>query len=43
MELFHFLPAGLHVINYAPDMLSKNLKDIEDLILNKRFVPFPPS
>ncbi|PKY27152.1 hypothetical protein RhiirB3_529030 [Rhizophagus irregularis] len=23
-------------------MLRKNLKDIEDLILNKRFVPFPP-
>ena len=23
-------------------MLRKNLKDIEDLILNKRFTPFPP-
>jgi hypothetical protein len=42
MELFHFLSAGPHVINYAPVMLRKNLKDIEDLILNKRFVPFPP-
>ncbi|UZO22448.1 uncharacterized protein OCT59_014811 [Rhizophagus irregularis] len=42
MELFHFLSAGPHVINYAPGMLRKNLKDIEDLILNKRFVPFPP-
>ncbi|GBB95620.1 hypothetical protein RclHR1_02580003 [Rhizophagus clarus] len=56
-----------HVINYAPSMLRRNLKDsdsdphihqqsipeefpmlrknlndIEDLILNKRFVPFPP-
>jgi hypothetical protein len=30
------------VINYAPGMLRKNLKDIEDLILIKRFVPFPP-
>src|ERR1043166_5354543 len=36
MELFHFLSAGPHVINYAPGMLRKNLKDIEDLILNKR-------
>jgi hypothetical protein len=42
MELFHFLSAGPHVINYAPGILIKNLKDIEDLILNKRFVPFPP-
>ena len=42
MELFHFLSAGPHVINYAPVMLRKNLKDIEYLILNKRFVPFPP-
>src|SRR5437868_6044658 len=41
MELFHFLSAGPHVINYAPGMLRKNLKDIEDLILNKRFTPFP--
>ena len=40
MELFHFLSAGPHVINYAPGMLRKNLKDIEDLILNKRFTPF---
>lgn len=42
MELFHFYSAGPHVINYAPGMLKKHLKDIEDLILNKRFVPFPP-
>src|SRR5436190_612391 len=42
MELFHFLSAGPHVIDYAPGMLRKNLKDIEDLILNKRFTPFPP-
>src|SRR5437763_924914 len=42
MELFHFLSAGPHVINYAPGMLRKNLRDIEDLILNKRFTPFPP-
>jgi len=42
MELFHFLSAGPHVINYAPGILRKNLKDIEDLILNKRFTPLPP-
>ena len=42
MELFHFLSAGPHVINYAPGMLRKNLKEIEDLILKKRFTPFPP-
>jgi hypothetical protein len=40
MELFHFLSAGPHVINYVPGMLRKNLKDIEDLII--KFVPFPP-
>src|SRR5438045_4678019 len=45
MELFHFhfLSAGLHVTNYASEMLRKNLKDIKDLILNKRFTPFPSS
>ncbi|CAG8603188.1 5982_t:CDS:1 [Funneliformis mosseae] len=42
MELFHFLSAGPHVINFAPGMLRKNLKDIEDLILNQKFIPFPP-
>ncbi|GBC43975.1 uncharacterized protein OCT59_014803 [Rhizophagus irregularis] len=41
-QVFHFLSAGPHVINYAPSMLRKNLKDKEDLILNKWFVPFPP-
>src|SRR3989440_5920193 len=42
MELFHFLSAGNQVINVAPSILRKNLKDIEYLILNKRFTPFPP-
>ena len=42
MELFHFLSAGPHVINYAPGMLRKNLKYIEDLILLHKFTPFPP-
>ena len=40
MGLFHFLSAGSHVIDYAPGMLRKYLKD-KDLILNKRFTPFP--
>jgi hypothetical protein len=33
--------ADSHAINYA-GMLGKNLIDIEDFILNKRFAPFPP-
>jgi hypothetical protein len=42
MELFHFLSAGTLAINDAPQKLLQNLNDIEDLILNKKFVPFPP-
>ncbi|EXX55868.1 uncharacterized protein OCT59_010611 [Rhizophagus irregularis] len=42
MELFHFLSAGPLVINDAPQKLHQNLSEIEDLILNKKFVPFPP-
>jgi hypothetical protein len=42
MELIHFLSAGPHVINYAPGMLRKNLKDIEDLIINKQLISLPP-
>ncbi|PKY45542.1 hypothetical protein RhiirA4_542680 [Rhizophagus irregularis] len=42
MELFHFLSAGPLVINDAPQKLLQNLNNIEDLILNKKFVPFPP-
>jgi hypothetical protein len=42
MELFHFLSAGPLAINDAPQKLLQNLGDIEDLILNKKFVPFPP-
>ena len=41
-ELFHFLSAGPIVINHAPQKLLDNLSHIEDLILNKRFIPFPP-
>jgi hypothetical protein len=42
MELFHLLSAGPFTINFAPQVLYKNLKCIEDLILNKKFIPFPP-
>ncbi|CAG8572194.1 15326_t:CDS:2 [Funneliformis mosseae] len=42
MELFHFLSAGPQVINYAPGMLRKNLKNILTLILVHQFTPFPP-
>src|SRR4051794_21463072 len=42
MKLFHFLSVGPHVINYATRMLKKHLKVTKDLILNKRFTPFPP-
>ncbi|GBB90026.1 hypothetical protein RclHR1_01690011 [Rhizophagus clarus] len=42
MELFHFLSAGPLVINYAPQRLYQNIHHIEDLILNKKFIPFPP-
>jgi hypothetical protein len=42
LELFHYLTAGALTINQAPPVLSENLQDIEDLIINKKFIPFPP-
>src|SRR6266542_694615 len=42
MELFHFLSAGPLVINHAIQKLPQNIEQIKDLILNKKFVPFPP-
>ncbi|RIA96689.1 hypothetical protein C1645_871870 [Glomus cerebriforme] len=42
MELFHYLSAGPFIINDAPQKLFQNLKYIEDLILNQKFIPFPP-
>src|SRR5581483_11862000 len=42
MELFHFLSAGPLVNNYASKMLQQNLDEIKELIINKRFIPFPP-
>ena len=45
MELFHFLSAGplpLVIINQEPQKLSQNVELIKDLIVNKKFIPFPP-
>ncbi|GES79610.1 hypothetical protein GLOIN_2v1595045 [Rhizophagus clarus] len=42
MELFHFLSAGPLVINFAPQKLLQNINEIKDLIINKKFIPFPP-
>ncbi|GBB83845.1 hypothetical protein RclHR1_01050019 [Rhizophagus clarus] len=42
MELFHFLSAGPLSIYHAPQRLFQNLGDIKDLILIRKFVPFPP-
>ncbi len=42
MELFHFLSAGPLVIDHASQKLHQNLDLIKDLILKKKFVPFPP-
>ncbi|GBC04912.1 hypothetical protein RclHR1_05940003 [Rhizophagus clarus] len=42
LELFHHLTAGAQTINQAPSILFKNLQSIEDLIINKKFIPFPP-
>ncbi|GBB83844.1 hypothetical protein RclHR1_01050018 [Rhizophagus clarus] len=41
MELFHFLSAGPLAINDAPLKLFQSLSIIEDLILKKKFIPFP--
>jgi len=42
MELFHFLSAGNLDIDNAPQRFGRHLRAIGDLILEKRFVPFPP-
>src|ERR1043165_8464731 len=42
MELFHFLTAGPLFINHASQKLMQNLDKIKDLILNQKFIPFPP-
>ncbi|PKY46703.1 hypothetical protein RhiirA4_461642 [Rhizophagus irregularis] len=41
MELFHFLSTGPLVINFAPQKLLQNINEIKDLIINKKFIPFP--
>ncbi|RIA87731.1 hypothetical protein C1645_827371 [Glomus cerebriforme] len=42
MELFHYLTAGALAINQASQKLLENVHEIKDLILNKKFIPFPP-
>ncbi|RIA84691.1 hypothetical protein C1645_808657 [Glomus cerebriforme] len=43
MELLHFLSAGPLIITSATEKLQKNINEIKDLILNKKFIPFPPA
>jgi hypothetical protein len=40
-SFFYYLEAGALTKDQAPPILSENLKDIEDLIINKKFLPFP--
>ncbi|CAG8515545.1 5751_t:CDS:1 [Scutellospora calospora] len=42
LELFHLLTGGPHSINVASTILKRNKDDIIDLILHKKFIPFPP-
>ena len=42
IETFHFLTGGPLAIDSAPKKLNDNIEEIKDLILNKKFVPFPP-
>ncbi|CAG8464906.1 5063_t:CDS:2 [Scutellospora calospora] len=41
MELFHFLTGGPHFIKTAFDIIEKNFKEIERLIKEFKFAPFP--
>ena len=41
IEMFHFLTGGPLGIDLAPKKLIENLEKIKDLILNKKFTPFP--
>jgi hypothetical protein len=43
IELLHFLTAGPLMISLASQQLLDNIEQIKDLILNKKFIPFPPS
>ncbi|CAG8474144.1 13958_t:CDS:1 [Acaulospora colombiana] len=42
MELFHFLSGGPLVIQEAKIRLIQNVKLIKELILEMKFIPFPP-
>ena len=42
IEKFHFLTGGQLPINQASEKIKTNLKEIQDLIVNQKFTPFPP-
>ncbi|CAG8437718.1 8305_t:CDS:1, partial [Scutellospora calospora] len=42
MELFHYKTGGSYHINRAPLVMESNIKNIESLIINFKFIPFPP-
>ncbi|CAG8475432.1 4491_t:CDS:2 [Scutellospora calospora] len=42
MEIFHFLSGSPHAIYYSPTIMQKNMDELRNLILNMKFVPFPP-
>lgn len=42
MEFFHFLSGGPQQIDLASAVLERNKGKIKDLILEKKFTPFPP-
>ncbi|CAG8854192.1 7743_t:CDS:2, partial [Gigaspora margarita] len=41
MELFHFLSCGPEVINIAQIKIQDNVNELEELIIKKKFIPFP--
>src|SRR6266511_2202324 len=42
IEKFHFLTSGQLPIDQASEKIKGNLEEIQDLIVNQKFTPFPP-
>ncbi|CAG8645849.1 9985_t:CDS:2, partial [Scutellospora calospora] len=42
MELFHYKSGGPYHITGAPLVMERNIKFIESLIIDFKFIPFPP-
>ncbi|CAG8805484.1 37228_t:CDS:2, partial [Gigaspora margarita] len=40
--IIHFLSACPYALKEAKVIMSKNLEQIKDLIMNQKFIPFPP-